>query len=246
MAKTELQKYLDPGRILVGLCLVVLLGISAAGCEKDRTGTSRSSNPPPAQSSRASSTASSDPRSASFGQRLATAASERTQHKVRYDPKYVKIPYPGGDVAADTGVCTDVIVRSYRAVGIDLQKEVHEDMRANFSRYPQIWGLKGPDSNIDHRRVPNLMTFFERRGAALPVTRDENDYLPGDVVAWKLDNGRNHIGLVIDRMLPTGRHMAVHNIGAGPKAEDCVFAWKIIGHYRYPRRSTDVVARSTR
>ena len=149
-------------------------------------------------------------------------------------------------MAPDTGVCTDVIIRSYRAVGIDLQKEVHEDMRANFGRYPQIWGLKGPDSNIDHRRVPNLMTFFERRGAALTVTRDGNDYLPGDVVAWELGNGRKHIGLVIDRTLRTGRRMAVHNIGAGPKAEDCVFAWKIIGHYRYPRRSPDVMARSTR
>ncbi len=210
--------------MLVRLCLVVSLGIALVGCEKESSGTDRLSNP--------------TTRETDFGGRLSAAAIERTRHRVRYDSKYVKIPYPGGDVPADTGVCTDVIIRSYRAVGIDLQKEVHEDMQGNFSEYPQIWELKRPDSNIDHRRVPNLMTFFERCGAALPVTRDKNDYFPGDVVAWKFGNGRTHIGLVVARKTSAGRPMIVHNIGTGPKNEDCLFDWKIIGHYRYSHRST--------
>ncbi|MCK4624853.1 MAG: DUF1287 domain-containing protein [Phycisphaerae bacterium] len=225
----------EAGRVLVRLCVAVLLGTGAAGCERE---TSRSSNPPATQPGGADSTAGDDSKVAGFGGRLSAAAVERTRHSVRYDSKYMKIPYPGGDVPAGTGVCTDVVIRSFRAVGIDLQKEVHEDMRGNFSRYPRIWGLKQPDTNIDHRRVPNLMTFFERRGVALPVTREKNDYLPGDVVAWKLGNGRTHIGLVVDRKTSAGRPMVVHNIGAGPKVQDCVFSWKIIGHYRYPHRST--------
>jgi uncharacterized protein YijF (DUF1287 family) len=212
--------------------------MGAAGCEKDTSGTSRSSNPPATQPGKTDSTAGADSKVVGFGGRLSAAAVERTRHSVRYDSAYVKIPYPGGDVPAGTGVCTDVVIRSFRAVGIDLQKEVHEDMRDSFSRYPQTWGLNGPDSNIDHRRVPNLMTFFERRGAALPATRDESDYLPGDVVSWKLDNGRTHIGLVVNRKSLAGCPMIVHNIGAGPKTEDCLFAWKIIGHYRYPHRLT--------
>lgn len=161
---------------------------------------------------------------------------EQTHHTVRYDPAYVRIPYPGGDVPADTGVCTDVVIRAYRAVGVDLQKEVHEDMLQNFSAYPRQrrWLSTSPDSNIDHRRVPNLMVFFSRKGASLPVTSRGEDYLPGDLVTWDLGGGVPHIGILVDRKSPQGdRYMVVHNIGQGPKMEDVLFSWKITGHYRY-------------
>lgn len=170
----------------------------------------------------------------SFLRQFAAAALDRTQHKVRYDPAYVRLPYPGGDVPADTGVCTDEVIRAYRAVGIDLQKEVHEDMAANFSAYPQKWGRRGPDANIDHRRVPNLMVFFSRKGESLPITDRSEDYTPGDLVTWDLGGGLTHIGMVVDRKtLFTRRYMIVHNIGQGPKMEDVLFDWKITGHYRY-------------
>jgi len=169
-----------------------------------------------------------------FGHRLAAAAIERTRHEIRYDGRYVRIPYPGGDVPADTGVCTDVVIRSYRALGIDLQKEVHEDMRSSFAAYPVIWGLSRPDSNIDHRRVPNLAKFFERNGTSLPLSTDAAAYQIGDLVTWDLGGGVPHIGIVIDRRSVDGkRPLVVHNIGAGPKPEDVLFAWKITGHYRY-------------
>ena len=171
-----------------------------------------------------------------FLQRFVAAAIERTHHTVRYDPAYVRIPYPGGDVPQDTGVCTDEVIRSYRAVGVDLQKEVHEDMVQNFSAYPRSWRwlLARPDSNIDHRRVPNLMVFFKRRGQALPITNRIENYSPGDIVTWDLGGGVPHIGIVVDRKAPqTGRYMIVHNIGQGPKLEDVLFNWKITGHYRY-------------
>jgi uncharacterized protein len=171
-----------------------------------------------------------------FLHKLVAAAVERTHHSVRYVPAYVRIPYPGGDVPADTGVCTDEIIRSYRAVGIDLQKEVHEDMVGNFSAYPHRWRwlLARPDSNIDHRRVPNLMVFFSRKGQALPISARAEDYAPGDLVTYDLGRGVPHIAVVVDRKAPqTGRYMVVHNIGEGPKMEDVLFNWKITGHYRY-------------
>jgi hypothetical protein len=169
-----------------------------------------------------------------FLHRFSAAALERTQHVVRYDPAYVRLPYPGGDVPADTGVCTDEVIRAYRAVGIDLQKEVHEDMATNFSAYPRKWGRREPDPNIDHRRVPNLMVFFGRKGESLPITDRADDYDPGDLVTWDLGGGLTHIGMVVDRKtLLTRRYMIVHNIGAGPKMEDVLFDWKITGHYRY-------------
>ncbi len=165
-----------------------------------------------------------------FTRRLVAAAVARAAVEVRYVPDYVKIPYPGGDVPAGTGVCTDEIVRIYRAVGIDLQKEVHEDMVAHFSAYPSR--LRRPDPNIDHRRVPILMRFFQRRGAARPITADPADYLPGDVVAWDLQAG--HVGMVVDRRDPTGvRPLILHNVGQGPRIEDVLFTWRIIGHYRW-------------
>jgi uncharacterized protein YijF (DUF1287 family) len=167
-------------------------------------------------------------------ERLVAAAVERTKHSVTYDPAYYSIPYPGGDVPADKGVCTDEIIRSYRAVGVDLQKEVHEDMAANFAAYPRKFGMTRPDTNIDHRRVPNLMTFFERKGRALPVTDDAADYRPGDVLTWDLGGGLTHIGILTDAPSATpGRYLVMHNMGAGPRLEDVIFSWKLTGHYRY-------------
>jgi hypothetical protein len=170
-----------------------------------------------------------------FLQRLVSAAVERTNHVVRYEPAYVRIPYPGGDVPADTGVCTDEIIRSYRAVGVDLQKEVHEDMVAHFREYPRSWKwiLARPDSNIDHRRVPNLMVFFQRKGETLPITSRAEDYAPGDLVTYDLGGNVPHIGIVVDRKGAGGRYMIVHNIGQGPRMEDVLFHWKVTGHYRY-------------
>jgi len=171
-----------------------------------------------------------------FLRKFVAAAIERTHHPVRYDPAYVRIAYPGGDVPAETGVCTDEVIRAYRAVGVDLQKDVHEDMAANFSAYPnqRRWGRKSPDSNIDHRRVPNLMVFFSRKGEVLPITNRADDYAPGDLVTWDLGRGQTHIGMVVDQKgLFSRRYMIVHNIGAGPKLEDVLFDWKITGHYRY-------------
>ena len=167
--------------------------------------------------------------------RLVSAAIERTQHAARYEPAYVRIPYPGGDVPADTGVCTDEVIRAYRALGIDLQKEVHEDMTKTFSAYPSKWRWVSaqPDTNIDHRRVPNLMVFFQRKGEILPITRSAGDYNPGDLVTYELDGNVPHIGMVVDRRGSSGRFMIVHNIGQGPKMEDVLFNWKISGHYRY-------------
>jgi uncharacterized protein len=174
-----------------------------------------------------------------FLRAFVAAAAERTRHTVRYDPAYVRIPYPGGDVPPSTGVCTDEVIRAYRAVGVDLQKEVHEDMLAHRSAYPRKWALPrtngdGTDTNIDHRRVPNLMTFFGRKGQSLPLSADTHEYRPGDLVTWNLGGGITHIGIVVDQKSPeSGRYLIVHNIGAGPKMEDVLFNWKIIGHYRY-------------
>lgn len=175
------------------------------------------------------------PRQKEFLQKLSAAAIERTHHIVRYDPGYLPIAYPGGDVPPETGVCTDEIIRSYRALGIDLQKEVHEDIVASFSAYPikTIWRLDHADHNIDHRRVPNLMVFFHRRGQVLPISSRAADYQPGDLVTWDLGHGLTHIGMVVDRQAAGGRFMVVHNIGQGPRMEDVLFDWKITGHYRY-------------
>lgn len=171
-----------------------------------------------------------------FTQNLVKAAIERTNHAIRYDGSYRSIDYPGGDVPADIGVCTDVVIRSYRALGVDLQVLVHEDMKAHFEAYPskRIWGLNRTDRNIDHRRVPNLQTFFERHGESLPISPSAEDYLPGDIVSWMLPGNLPHIGIVTDRFnVNSGQPMVVHNIGAGPKSEDILFTYPITGHYRY-------------
>lgn len=153
-----------------------------------------------------------------------------------YDPAYRRIAYPNGDVARETGVCTDVIIRAYRHAGVDLQVLVHEDMKAHFSKYPKNWGLRRPDTNIDHRRVPNLATFFTRRDGKLAVTRRGADYKPGDVVTWRLSSGVPHIGLVSDvRAGNTDRYLVVHNIGAGAQIEDVLFEYELTGHYRFER-----------
>lgn len=164
---------------------------------------------------------------------FADSAMTLTKQQVQYDPSYFTLDYPNGDVPAGKGVCTDVVVRAYRKLGIDLQKEVHEDMRAHFALYPDHWGLTRPDKNIDHRRVPNLMVFFERHGTVLPSSRNPKDYHPGDVVCWSLGGGISHIGVVSNRRSLRGTPLIVHNIGAGQVLEDMLFDFKIIGHYRY-------------
>lgn len=167
-------------------------------------------------------------------QRLVEAAWEQTRQRVVYDGAYQRIAYPMGDVAPDRGVCTDVVIRAYRAQGIDLQQLVHEDMKANFSLYPQLWGLRRPDSNIDHRRVPNLQTYFRRFGESLPVSAKADNYREGDLVTWMLPGNLPHIGIVSARRTQDGkRPLIIHNIGAGPQEEDALYVAPITGHYRF-------------
>jgi uncharacterized protein YijF (DUF1287 family) len=175
----------------------------------------------------------------SFFEKLVISAIEQTKQKVVYVPDYLQIGYPNGDVPANTGVCTDLVIRAYRGVGIDLQKEVHEDMVKNFALYPKLWKLKSPDSNIDHRRVPNLMVFLEREKAKLKITQNAADYAPGDLVTWNLRNtnsmsGITHIGIVTNLKSEDGkRPLIAHNIGGGNEIEDMLFNYTIIGHFRY-------------
>jgi hypothetical protein len=155
---------------------------------------------------------------------------------VAYDSGYREIAYPMGDVPADKGVCTDVVIRAYRAIGIDLQPLVHQDMKRNFDAYPKLWGMARPDPNIDHRRVPNLMTFFARNGTELAITGNPMDYKPGDIVTWNLQKRGSlpHIGIVTGRFSADGRRpLLMHNIGGGQVIEDILFSFKITGHYRY-------------
>jgi uncharacterized protein YijF (DUF1287 family) len=171
-----------------------------------------------------------------FYDQLADSAFTLTYQRVRYDPGYYSLRYPGGDVPEDRGVCTDVIIRAYRKMGIDLQKEVHEDMTGNFNMYPNYWGMQHTDKNIDHRRVPNLMTFFKRHGIEKEISALPSDYEPGDIVCWDLGNGIRHVGIVVKQRSPDGeRNLIVHNIGGGQVAEDCLFRFRIIGHYRYKK-----------
>ncbi len=176
-----------------------------------------------------------------FYKKLVKQAILQTEIKVTYVPEYVKINYPNGDVPSNTGVCTDLVIRSYRGLNLDLQKEVHEDMVKNFKNYPKLWKLKAPDANIDHRRVPNLMTFFKAKNAELKVTKTEADYKPGDIVTWNLQNknvvsGITHIGIVTNIKSDDGkRYKIAHNIGAGNQLEDMLFDYTIIGHFRYKK-----------
>ena len=169
-----------------------------------------------------------------FYRTLADSAFTLTLQHVRYDPSYFPLAYPNGDVPPGKGVCTDVVVRAYRKLGIDLQQRVHEDMKGHFSAYPPNWGLSGPDTNIDHRRVPNLMTFFGRHGETLALSRDAADYRAGDIVCWDLGGGTTHIGILANSGSADGtRPLVIHNIGAGQVLEDMLFRFTIIGHYRY-------------
>ncbi|APU11775.1 DUF1287 domain-containing protein [Cellulophaga lytica] len=165
---------------------------------------------------------------------LVKAALELTKDKVTYDPSYFSIDYPNGDVPSNKGVCTDVVIRAYRKIGVDLQKNVHLDMKANFNKYPKLWGLKTTDRNIDHRRVPNLMTYFKRKGEEKLISKKAEDYVAGDIVCWNLGGAITHIGIVVDKKSKDGkRNLIVHNIGGGQVLQDCLFSFKIIGHYRY-------------
>jgi len=171
--------------------------------------------------------------------RLVDGAQAQVGVTVHYDPSYVSLPFPGGDVPADRGVCTDVIVRAYRTIGVDLQLLVHQDMNQALAAYPRKWGPRRPDPSIDHRRVENLAVFFARNGANLPVSTKAQDYRPGDIVTWRLPGGQPHIGLVSDRSAG-GTPLMVHNIGAGARIEDVLFAYTVTGHYRYvPRQTRD-------
>ncbi len=167
--------------------------------------------------------------------KLLEGAITQTRSTTSYTQDYFTIPYPSGDVPIETGACTDVIIRSFRSAGVDLQREVHEDMASNFAAYPKKWGLAKTDTNIDHRRVPNLQTFFTRRGKSIRVSADAGDYRPGDVVSWDLNGkGLTHIGVVSNLWNERARRfLIIHNIGAGTSAEDRLFDWKITGHFRY-------------
>ncbi|NHN26035.1 DUF1287 domain-containing protein [Flavobacterium jejuense] len=169
-----------------------------------------------------------------FAEKLSNAAISIIDPEVIYTPTYVGIKYPNGDVPKKTGVCTDVVIRTYRKLNIDLQKEVHEDMKSNFSKYPKTWGLKSTDKNIDHRRVPNLEVFFERKGEKLIVSQNPNDYKTGHLVTWMIGNKLPHIGIITHLKSKDGkRPMIVHNVGGGQVLQDCLFNYSIVGHFRY-------------
>ena len=173
------------------------------------------------------------PEDGSLASRLVHAALDRTHQVVRYDPAYVRLDYPGGDVPEGTGVCTDEVIRSYRKLGFDLQKLVHEDMKRHFAAYPKHWGLAAPDKNIDHRRVPNLQMFFKRQGASLPVTQNGSDYLPGDLITCTVAGKLPHIALVVPAPDGGTTPWIVHNIGQGPQCENRLFDFPLTGHYRW-------------
>lgn len=234
----------EQSRKRVLLCGVAALLLACAGCGVPSRVSQTAAQPAARQGGGAAQVGASGPGGAApqrpstgspFLDELVAAAIDRTKEQVRYDASYFTIDYPGGDVPPEVGVCTDEVIRSYRKVGVDLQKEVHEDMASNFGLYPKKWGLKKTDTNIDHRRVPNLMVFFARKGEQLPVTAEAKDYRPGEVVTWDLGGGMTHVGIVVNVPAETdaSRFLIVHNIGAGPQMEDVLFNWKITGHYRY-------------
>lgn len=169
-----------------------------------------------------------------FEEKLSNAAISIIDESIVYTPDYVSIKYPNGDVPSKTGVCSDVVIRAYRKLSIDLQKEVHEDMKANFSKYPTKWGLKITDTNIDHRRVPNLEVFFERKGKKLPISKNASDYKTGEMVTWMIGGKLPHIGIVTHKKSADGkRPLLVHNVGGGQVLEDCLFSYEIVGHFKF-------------
>ena len=168
-----------------------------------------------------------------FAVDIASAAAAQIGVTTGYDPAYVSLPYPQGDLPRRTGVCTDVVIRALRdAHGIDLQERVHRDMKANFASYPKNWGLKRPDTNIDHRRVPNLRRYFERIGASLSLSSDPTAFKTGDIVSWNLPNNLTHIGVVSANKTASGTPLIIHNIGSGTREQDILFLFEITGHYR--------------
>ena len=212
-----------PASLAFGLVLVV-------ACQQQVAHTRTPPKPPEDQTEVRALPANSSPNL----KRLIDGAIEQVGVTTSYDPSYQKLQYPNGDVPIETGVCSDVIVRAFRKAGTDLQKEVHEDMKGNFSAYPTKWGLRGTDANIDHRRVPNLQTYLARKGKQVATTGSADTFMPGDVVTWDLGGGVDHVGLVVNVWhKPSQRYLIVHNIGAGTRMEDVLFAWKITGHYRY-------------
>jgi uncharacterized protein YijF (DUF1287 family) len=209
---------------------LLLLALFATSCERQIARTRQPLKPPEEETEVRTLAANSSPKL----KLVIDAAIDQVGKTTGYDASYQSIEYPNGDVPIETGVCSDVIVRAFRKANIDLQKDVHEDMKSNFSAYPTKWGLSGPDANIDHRRVPNLQTYFERKGKSVTVGENSETYLPGDIVSWDLGGGTTHIGMVVNVWYkPTRHYLIVHNIGAGTRMEDALFAWKITGHYRY-------------
>ena len=223
---------------LIGYLVLAAAAVGIAGCDASppHTRVAPPAHPPTVGAETAAPQVNKDWRNPSiaFGLRLSAAAEERATHTVLYDAAYVQIPYPIGDVAPGRGVCSDEVVRAYRLLGIDLQQLVHEDMKRSFQVYPKRWGLTRPDTNIDHRRVPNIATFFARHGASVGVSARGTDYIPGDVVAFALADRRPHIGIVTERKSADGlRPLVMHNIGWGPQIEDMLFTLTITGHFRY-------------
>ena len=217
-------------RNLSTLTAVAIASLFVLACQKQVARTLKPVKPPEQQTETRALPAKSSPNL----KLVIDGATEQVGKTTGYDPSYQKIDYPNGDVPIETGVCSDVIVRAFRKAGIDLQKDVHEDMKENFSAYPTKWGLSGTDANIDHRRVPNLQTYFTRKGKSLATDGDSETFLPGDIVTWDLGGGVDHVGLVTNVWYkPSQRYLIVHNIGAGTRMEDVLFAWTITGHYRY-------------
>lgn len=221
-------------KVATAILGLVFVGGMSSGCSTQQT-TATAENGDIDQGVKRSSSARNN--NLATPERLSYAALERLRYKVRYDGRYIPIAYPNGDVPGNIGVCTDTVIRSYRKLGIDLQRLVHEDMSRNFYAYPNLpkWGLSAPDPNIDHRRVHNLKAFFTRSGARLPITNNPEDYQPGDLVTWSLGGDQEHIGIVVNRKSPVDprRYMIVHNIADGEKIEDVLFEMPITGHFRY-------------
>jgi uncharacterized protein len=213
------------------LIIVLVLGLlSEVACKQQLARADRPLKPPEQQTETVPLSAKSSPQL----KLTIDGAIDQIGKTTSYDPSYQKLEYPNGDVPIETGVCSDVIVRAFRKGGIDLQKDLHEDMKSNFSAYPTRWGLKGPDTNIDHRRVPNLQAYFNRKGKSLSTDGASDTFLPGDIVTWDLGLGTEHVGMVVNVWYkPTQHFLVVHNIGSGTRMEDVLFAWKITGHYRY-------------
>lgn len=218
--------------------LALALGCFLAGCDRsDRT--ARDSLTPHPLEAAVSPRPGVTPRALVTSSPIVSAARSQVGKTSIYDPSYVRLAYPGGDIPIERGVCTDVVVRALRdALGMDLQKLVHEDMKSAFSKYPKIWGLSKPDRNIDHRRVPNLRCYFQRKGWSLAVTKSELDYRPGDLVTCTVPPNRPHIMIVSDRRSADGTPLVIHNIGSGAKEENRLFDFPLTGHYRVPRGIT--------